>query len=576
MIPRLIKAAAVPDASLTQANAPLDKAGTTVWLGRKAVILAPLALAVVLFGLNNMAVLSGWMNPPEGYAPLLLTRSGDVAQYLTWMRAFQSQMTIPNYHTPWYTEPALFNPLLWMSAQLCYYLGMRLEVGYLLLQLLFYVIAAYSLVSALGAFMKTANQVYAALLIMFCSVPLETLKQIPRLVLGRNAGLPGMEDFVWWSSDGFFHGISGSLLVTAGTATTLMAFGLLAKYFDTNIKKYLVYASIVTFCSAIIHPFEVFVIVSAGVIALLWRSGREWRTAVPDISILGFAGLLGIAPYVLQVLGHQWLRDLAGLNRWSPGSPFRVLVMLGLPTILALGFLLTKPRLTAKTDALLLSWVGCALIGIYVPWLPWSQHLLDGFHYAVAMLLVRQAAQNNLVGWISSAYPRLFKTSLVAWLVLSLTAYTTFYYRSFLDGRAGEPEFLLSAIAPRDELASISWMRNNARPDQLVLAPREHAAWFATVPMHSLASHYISSLSYADQKRQVEEFYEGRLNLKAARQMLSDYGVSYVVMPEGSPAIDYLAEREKRVKFGSLVIYELIGHTMKPYPGLRREVKITD
>jgi hypothetical protein len=94
--------------------------------------------------------------------------------------------------------------------------------------------------------------------------------------------------------------------------------------------------------------------------------------------------------------------------------------------------------------------------------------------------------------------------------------------------------------------------------------------------MHSLASHYISSLSYADQKRQVEEFYEGRLNLKAARQMLSDYGVSYVVMPEGSPAIDYLAEREKRVKFGSLVIYELIGHTMKPYPGLRREVKITD
>ena len=67
---------------------------------------APLFLAVVLFGLNNLAVLGGLVDLPEGYIPTFMIRDADIAQYLTWLKAFQRHLLIPDYQAPWLTEPA--------------------------------------------------------------------------------------------------------------------------------------------------------------------------------------------------------------------------------------------------------------------------------------------------------------------------------------------------------------------------------------------------------------------------------------------------------------------------------------
>ena len=546
---------------------PLGRSGLSESAGRYRPLLGPILLAVVLYALNNLAMLSGWLNPPGGHKPTLMLRAWDIAQYLTWARASEKRLLLPNYHAPWQTEPALTYPLMWVLSRACRLMRIELAAGYHVFHFVLYLLAAYSLFFCFRVFTDTRKQAVAAFFTILGSVPITALAILPGFVLtfGRWNRLPGLGDFIWWSSDGFFHGIDGAVGATFGTATTLLAFAYLARYLKTEQKRYLAYASTTTFVSAFFHPFEVFVIAGAGAGTILWRSGRQWPRALLETALLGVSGAAGLSHYVVLSLRHQWLRDSVDLARWDPGSPLKVLVMLGLPTVLALVFLVMQPKMASKTDLLLQAWVVCTLVFLYIPWIPHSQHLLDGFHYAVGLLLVRQVSQSAAAGRILKRYPHLVLRACSACCLLSIAPYVVFYRQSFRDGQAAQPARLYTTVAPNDELAAVAWLRQNARDDQLVLGPPDSAPWLATVPMHSFASHYLFSLTYPEQARHATDFYEGKLNSTAARQLLTGYVVRYVVVPERSPAIAYLEQEATTVRLGSLLVYEFPGNSMKPY-----------
>lgn len=555
--------------SLEQAERPAVAAGA---FSRAARLGAPLLLAVVLFGLNNLAVLSGWLSPPEGYVATGMVRAQDIALYLGWANAYQHQNLLPSYAAPWLTQPAFFNIFMWWLARFSLATGLRIVASYHLFHFLFYVVAAYALVFGARVFTETRRQFWAVFLVLLCTVPLSSLAVLPAALSGMGRPLAGIDSFVWSSSDGFFHGISGSVLVTFGTATTLLAFALLAKYLKTERRRYFLYAVLIAFVSAVVHATEIFLIVSAGAVTLwLWR-GPQWRRAIPDIALLGLAGAAGLAPYAWMALRQPWLRDLSHQSRWQlPGAPHEILLMLGLPAMLALTFFAVRPRMDSPTDLLLQSWFACTLIGIYLPVMPSPQHLFDGFHYATALLLVRQASRSEWLAHLSRHHSRLLLAAAVALCLLSTAAYASYYRRSFLDGRAVRPVRLFTTVAPKDEFDVIAWLRQNAKPDQLVLAPSSLSSWLMSVPMHSFAGHWHWSLTFDEQRRQADQFYQGAIAPDSARQMLADYGVRYVVAPEQSPALRYLNETEKRAKLGTLLVYELPGNAMKPYPGLPRK-----
>jgi len=539
--------------------------------GRAARICVPLLLAAALFVLNNLAVLSGWLNPPDGYGATLMVRAQDIAIYLSWANGYLIQNLVPSYAAPWHTEPAFFNTFMWLLARFSKLTGLEIVSWYHIFHFLFYVVAAYALFYAVRVFTETAKQFWATFLVILCVVPLASLAVLPSIILGRPGPPIGAGHFVWLSSDGFFHGISGSALVTFGTASTLLAFALLAKYLKTDQRRYFLYAILVAFLSALVHATEIFLIVAAGTIALvLWR-GRQWKRAIPDVALLGLAGACGLAPYAIMTLRQPWLQELSHQSRWQlPGSPLEILLMLGLPAILVLFFLALQPRMASPTDRLLQSWFVCALIGVFLPVMPSPQHLFDGFHYATAMLLVRQASQSHLFSRLQASRPRLVLAASLTVCLLSLSAYPAYYRQSFRDGREPHPERLFTTVAPKDELAVISWMRQNARPDQLVLAPPANSPWLMMVPMHSFASHWHWSLTFPEQIQLAKDFYDGKLAPEAARQMLTGYGVRYVVIPEGSPAGNFVSDYNKRATFGSLTIYESGVNTMKPYSADRR------
>lgn len=394
------------------------------------------------------------------------------------------------------------------------------------------------------------------------------MKLFPLLLAGAEGWrrLPGIQDFFWASSDGFFHGIAGSVLVTLGTGLTLLFYCLIGSYLKTGNRRYLMAAGLAAFASAFAHPFEIFAIGPAALLAILWTCERKWKRAVGDGFVLGVPAVLGILPYVLLSLATPWMHLAALQNRWTPEPPLRLLIILGLPTMFALILLVLRPRMASKSDALLQTSVLCVLVGVYVPVLPWSQHLMAGYHYMVALLLARQVFQIPRLKWVWERWPRLAGAALAIWVLSAVSTYAVYIRKAYADGRVAENTLLFSTVAPIEERLVIDWLRKNALPTHLVLAPPAQASWLATVPMHSFAAHVLFSLTYQEQRQLSTDFFDGRLSTEDAKKLLEGYGVRFVVLPKKSAAAAFLVSGTERAVIGSLRIIELPGNEMKPLP----------
>jgi hypothetical protein len=536
---------------------------------------APLLLGLGLFVVNNLAVFSGWVAPPDGYVALLRVDSPDNAIYDAWLRSSVERLLHPNFQAPWLTEPAVAMPLMFLVARMSGLMGIALDLGWLLAHLALHVLTAYALVAALEAFLKSHHERWMAFVAIVLVVPVQSLLVLPSAVLPLDqfgvSSLPGLAKFVWTTSDGFFHGISSSHLVTYGTAMTLAAFAFLARYMETGRARHLAASGIAVFLCGLVHPYEPYLIIGAGSLALvIWQWPLVGR-AVPGVAVLGGCGALGVAPMAAAALTTPWVRDTAGITRWNAPNLGELLVTLGLPAMAAVVLVAVRPRIMrSATDVLLQCWVVGTLVAIYLPFVPWSQHLLDGFHYGVGMLLVRQVTQTPWIVGVWTRHRRPVAVLVGALLVLSVVPYVAYSIQSWHDGRRPEPDRLFRSVAPAEDVAARNWLAENARHTDLVLAPLGRATWFASVPMHSFASNRLFSITFREQSRLSGEFFSGGMDADAANRLLSGYGVRWVVVPRASPAVAYIAHARERARFGHWAIYELEGNTMKPYPGLPR------
>jgi hypothetical protein len=535
---------------------------------RKSRLLVSLGIACALFLLNNIGILSGWLAPPPGYEPDFFFRGGDLAQYVTWANGFRDLYLLPDYLAPWQTEARFFNFVVMLVGRLASWLHVDVRFVYLALQLGAYWLATYCFLWALQVFGYERRERIAAVCFTICSLPLTSVKLFVLLVTGRAGwrSLPGLQDFFWWSSDGFFHGIGGSALVSLGTGLVLLFYCLVGSYLKTGERRFLKAAGLTAFVSAFAHPFEIFAVGPAAALAIFWTCEGKWKRAVGDVFVLGVPAVLGVLPYVLLSMTTPWMHLAALKNRWTPEGPLRMLIILGLPSILALVLLVLRPRMAAKSDALLQTSMMCVLVGVYVPFLPWSQHLLSGYYYMVGLLLARQVFQIPSLKRAWERWPRLAGVGLAVWVLSGVTTYAVYVRQAYADGRDAENPVTLSTVAPVEERLVIDWLRKNARPEQLVLAPPDLAPWLATVPMHSFAAHQLFSLTYGEQRRLSENFFDGRLSQEEAKQLLEGYGVRFVVLPKQSAAAGYLASGMERTVIGSLRIVELPGNEMKPMP----------
>jgi len=524
--------------------------------------LRPTLLAVLLGTLlclvNHIGVIAGIVDPPPGYQPAYYTRNLDVPQYLTWMELARTQWLLPNLHAPWRTEPALFQPLLFIAART----GLPTIVSYYGLQLFLSWVAAYALILAAQTFLKTRRAMMYAALAVLGALPLRLLGWAAAKALGLPAVVDailgyGVVEYGYDTADGLVRGgLSNSSLLTFGTAMILFAFVNLARFIAEGQRRHYYWLLGCVFLDALFHPFEIFVILGAAVWPL-WKAARRKQCLW-----LFLAAGAGMLPYTIETLRSPWVRDVSNLIDWKMGSPVWVLLVYGIPAILVCWLMLIRFGVERPEDQILQTWFLCAALLPMIPGLPSATHTFDGYAYAVGFLLVRKAQSDKLVARLFVERRSAMRLALAGWGVASALTLAMVYTQVWQDGKSAHPDFL-SAIAPKEEVAMLAWMKANLPRDRLVLAPEAMAPWVAAIPMPSLGSHDLFSVTYRTQRELASHFYEGQ---PERGELIEGYGVSYVVAPAGAPIL--LEGVRLLHQEASLRLYEVPGERMKPYPGI--------
>lgn len=525
---------------------------------RARLILAAILLGTVLCLLNHVGVIAGMADPPPGYQPAYYLRNLDVPQYLTWMELARTHWLLPNEHAPWQTEPALFQPMFTIAART----GLPTIVAYYGLQLLLYWVAAYALILAAQTFMKTRRAMLYSALVVLGALPLRLLGWAAAKALGLPAVAQvvlsyGVVEYGYDTADGLARGgLSNSFLLTFGTAMTLFAFVNLAKFITEGQRPYYYWLLLCVFLDGLLHPFEIFVITVAAVWPL-WKAARKM-----ECCWLFAAAGAGMLPYLIETLRHPWMRDLSQIPTWQMGSPAWVLLVYGVPAMLICWLMLIRFRVERPEDEILQSWFLCAAVLPMIPLVPSAMHTFDGYVYAVGFLLVRKAQADQLISRLFAQKRRTMQLALAGWGVVSALALGTAYVQLWKDGKSANPEFL-SAVAPNDEVAMLAWMKANLPRDRLVLAPEAMAPWVAAIPMPSVGSHDLFSVTYQSQRDLAKLFYQGQ---PLRSDLIDGFGVSYVIAPTGAPIV--LEGGKLLHQEASLRLYEVPGERMKPYPGI--------
>lgn len=532
-------------------------------------------LGSLLFGVANTAVWSGMLHPPSGYEPLFLVRSHDMAEYTTYMTvASDPTWLTPNLDAPWTLPGGFFDPLMLIPGRIGHWLGLSTAFTFQITFFLSMIGGAWSLLYAIGFFIPTAKQRWWTFAAIVSAVPLVLLMIVIKPLLPFPFELYGLGMIEWAynSADGLFRsGLSNSFTIACGTIAILLTLTFTAQRVVTGQVRYRYLAALTILVSALLHPFEVFVIGPASAAALLWgakRSGK-WRPAIVDIAWNATAAIAGLLPATLLAFRYPWISDLSTIFT-ERMYPTWLLTIYGLPCILVVYCLLLRYKPATLADEILMIWWIATAIIVCIPYCPYPPHLLNGFAYITAMLLIRLLFEHRQTKNLYQKKPKLVLGLGYSVLALSLIALSLLHIQLWKDGRASSPNLLLSAVTTTDERAVAQWLRGKVSHEDLVLAPPELAPWLTLVPMHAFASHVQHSFNYTRQLQEATAFYQGEPS-ETARELIRSYGVRWIVAPSNSPAIHYF-DNPPSTEIGTLRVYEIPGNSLKSYPGLAQLV----
>jgi len=540
-------------------------------------IFPSVAVAAFLFVLNHTAVISGALAPPPGYVPQYVVRNTDMTVYLNSMQATRHAWLAPNFSAPWLTSNELLTPILALMGHMSNIMPWPVLVDYYVIHFLATVGATLLLIGALRYFLPSGRQRLAAIAVIFCSVPFLSIWYAIAKALGGSPGLSslGLIEYTYTTADGLVRGgASNSITLTFGTASVLAAVLLLAKRIETGGTGWLWAAAGVNFVSAFFHPFEFSVITGSGCLLFGLEGFRthNWNRAIRHSLVMIATGVAGLSPYLIQLSRVGWLRDMSAADPAMPMNIASVLLMWGLPAFLSVYAPLMRFRPRTAKDEVLAAWCLVAVLLLFAhP--PSPFHLLDGFTYINAMLLVRIGAADPKARTLLERNRRPLVACCCIWFLLCAGAQAATILQLARDGRSADPDVLLSSVAPESEPALRQWLHSNASPDEVVLAPGLMSAWLTTIPMHGFAAQDNFSISYEGQSKQSASFYAGEWSPEQANEFLHQYGIGWVVMPLKSTAKQYLAQRAPAALFGDLALYRLPENRPREYPG-RAEVEV--
>ncbi|MCB0211437.1 MAG: hypothetical protein KDJ52_19010 [Anaerolineae bacterium] len=310
---------------------------------------------------------------------------------------------------------------------------------------------------------------------------------------------------------------------------------------------------------AIVLPFAV-VIVWLLLAALIGRTvlihkGRLlWSHIWPTLGVVGGS---------LPVVGYQyWVTItnpiLAGWNAQNVTSTPPVMNVIlgfgiigGLALIKIVHIIRQKGRETSEGEWLLCLWVIISIGLLYVPF-TLQRRFITGLHIPLAIL-----AAIGLRRWLTQSkrstlfQQRIVLSVVVVGLLETLLVWglpILFIKQQTIDSLTTSVLFIQD-----DEAAAFQWLRDNTKPDDVVLASPRIGMWVpGQTGARAFYGHPFETVAAEDKKAQVEAFYRGD---QPSTSPASDY-IFYGVSEQAIGRPQYLQELPVVFSSGNVTIYK--------------------
>jgi len=299
-------------------------------------------------------------------------------------------------------------------------------------------------------------------------------------------------------------------------------------------------------CTALVfsHAFDATIVL--GTLAAFSTASflREGRAA---LSRLVPPGLAFLAPLVPAILLTRWM--LASEPRWSAvvarldfpaPNPWELLMGTGITGVFAALFLVAGStpaggppgRLTRVLLAR--SWVGAVIGLLYLPWIPWQWHLLNGIQIPLSLLALDGARRHAMTGRFAlrrliGLWPRRL-ASPVACLLVALCGVSALSDPQLVRMYVREVRNRASGIfLTPGEIAALGWLESSTPHSAVVLTAPEIGHFVPRLAGNTVVvGEDLLTENYLAKAAQASRFYSGATDAERLA-MLRQWNIAYLV-----------------------------------------------
>jgi hypothetical protein len=333
-----------------------------------------------------------------------------------------------------------------------------------------------------------------------------------------------------------FRSVFAQVHLTAGAALTGAAIiSLFASLTEGKATRALL-AGLLATCLAVVHPYMVVVVcaVSAAAI-LLWPfiadrddKGARLKRSFITAALFFISCAPGIA-YLLylnrsNVVLHELMRIM---DTFSP-APWEYALGFGIVGPLAVAGFILLVKTGRASGRLLLVWAVVHALLLYAP-VSFQRRFVEGLQ--MPLCIAASVAVFRLIDSIGEKRPLIMKRSGVALAAVIIVASLTnlgFFAGQIMAGdrTAKDPRRYVAA----DLVSAFEWMEENAERNSVVLSSYMTGNLLPSMTgLRAFLGHYGNTIRSHEKGQMVEAFYSGRMTDEAARALIAEHRVSFVI-----------------------------------------------
>lgn len=477
-------------------------------------------VAVALCLITAIPFIYGQLNTPADsvYAPNFHRTSGDTYVYMSMIEeARQGALTFHNLFTSEAHPPLLLNPLWWILGFLARFF--TLDTGWWMqiarAALIFVSVPAIYLTIAI--FIKKYT---ARLLSLILGVTVSGLGYF-YYRLADPSIIPNIFTINFYSTptDVWLSEAHPLLMFLASPHFQLSLICLLSAFIFFYLgmtggpKRYLVYSGLFSLALAIFHPYEtvfiLFITLPFTFILVFWpRTG--WKNSAGLLAKFALTVLVATPGLLYQVYifyGQPVFKSWAWQSMTiSPNYQF-YLWGFGIFVPLAVVGAVVMFRRFNKAYAFLLTWLIVTIPLLYSPF-PFNRRFIEGIFVPLGIISAMAiTAASEKISLRSPGKRRLFW--LVTAIVLFIAIAPTNFYNWWAFLEVQRQYQMVPFYLPRDERASMEWLKNNTAPGTVILSG--HIAGFlipAFTARPVYLGHDLQTAYFAEKKPRVEWFFQ--------------------------------------------------------------------